>query len=208
MRIKPAGLVLCILFAGTSAVEQVELTAIQDAYICDCSPDETNPNGGPNFLYQGQYGSCFDRSLIQWDLSGLDEDLTILSAELFLYCEAFYGSVSGEMRYYRVTEPWDEETVTYNTQPDYSEDVQSAVDCPDPLDWHVVDVTDFVESWYSGDIDNYGVYCHCHGTTGTCVAGFYSKDYSEEELWPKLVVTYSSAVVEDATWGEVKTTFD
>jgi hypothetical protein len=199
---------VALLAATTSFAAEVELAPVQDAYICDCSPDETNPNGGPNFLYQGQYGSCFDRSLIRWDLSGLEEDLTIISAELHLYCEAFYGSVSGEMRYYRITETWDEGTVTYNTQPDYSDDVQATADWPTPAGWHVVDVTDFVEGWYSGDIDNYGLYCHCDGTTGTCVAGFYSKDYPVEEQRPKLVITYTAADVEETTWGEIKTLGD
>ncbi|MBN2608562.1 MAG: hypothetical protein JXA64_05555, partial [Candidatus Fermentibacteraceae bacterium] len=51
--------------------ETLELAPLQDAYVCCCKPDSTNPNGGSDYLYHGQYGSCFDRTLIQWDLSSV-----------------------------------------------------------------------------------------------------------------------------------------
>ncbi len=49
--------------------KKIELIPVKDAYVCDCKPDETNPNGNDKVLYQGQYKDCFDRILVEWDIS-------------------------------------------------------------------------------------------------------------------------------------------
>jgi hypothetical protein len=165
----------------------------------------TNPNGGPNFLYHGQYGSCYDRTLIQWDLSQIPAGATIVSAEMRLWCEAFYGTQSGAPVYYLIEESWDENTVTYNTQPAWSAAVTAAGSWPDTGEWHVVDVTDFVQAWWSGAEENYGIYCHSDGTTGTCVPGFYSSNWADESLRPGLDVVYWPQELEQGSWGSIKT---
>jgi hypothetical protein len=195
-------MVLTATLAG--ADETLELTPVQDAYVCDCLPDVTNPNGGPNFLYQGQYGSCFDRTLIQWDLSQIPAGATIVSAEMRLWCEAFYGTQSGAPVCYLIEEPWDESTVTFNTQPAWSAAVTATGSWPVADEWHVVDVTGFVQAWCSGAEENYGIYCHSASTTGTCVPGFYSSNWADESLRPSLVVVYWPQELEQGSWGSIK----
>lgn len=202
-RIVTVSLLFLMMVFNTFA-DEITLVPEQDAYICDCKPDSTNPNGGPNYLYQGQFGSCYDRTLIQWDISEIEPGSTIINAEMWRYCEAFYGVVSGEMVYYLITDPWDENTVTYNTQPNYIEDIQTVTGWPAVDEWQIVDVTEFVQNWFDGTYENYGIYCHSQNTTGTCVAGFYSSNYSNEELRPELVITYWGADLDDTSWGNVK----
>jgi hypothetical protein len=195
--------VVLVLTLSLSA-EILELPSLQDAYICCCMPDATNPNGGANYLYHGQYGSCFDRTLIQWDLSTVPPGATIVSATMELYCEAFYGTPTGQPVYYMINESWDELTVTYNTQPEY--DIASPVldEWPAAETWHQVDVTGFVTNWVGGVHDNHGIYCFCQGTEGTCVPGFWSGDYQDVTLRPRLIIEYYPETLDQCTWGCIK----
>ncbi len=188
----------------TLPAETLELAPLQDAYICCCKPDSTNPNGGADYLYHGQYGSCFDRTLIQWDLSSVPPGASIVSATMELYCEAFYGSKTGNPIYYMINESWDELTVTFNTQPDYDTTLPLTAVWPDAGTWYNVDVAEFVEEWVVGTHDNFGIYCFCEGTTGTCVPGFWSGDYQDESLRPRLVVEYFPEKLDQCTWGCIK----
>ena len=188
----------------TAAAATVELAPVQDAYICDCLPDVTNPNGNANYLYHGQFGSCYDRTLIQWDLSGIPSSVTIVSAEMKLYCEAFYGSESGYPEYFMINEEWNEQTVTYNTQPGYSTEISFTGYWPAANEWYTVDVLEFVQCWLDESHPNQGIYCFCNETTSTCVPGFWSSNYTQEELHPKLVITYWENQLEPETWGSIK----
>ena len=193
-----------LIVTGEGMGESVELVAVKDAYICDCQPDVTNPNGGPDYLYHGQYGNCFDRTLIQWDLSTIPSGASIESATMRLYCEAFYGTRTGEPVYYMITADWDESDVTYSTQPTYDTGTSVTGTWPYPDTWYEVDVTPFVQAWLDGTHVNHGIYCFAQNTAGTCVPGFWSKDYSDQSLRPRLVVEFTPEGFEQVTWGELK----
>jgi hypothetical protein len=181
-----------------------ELQPVQDAYICDCQPDVTNPNGGTDYLYHGRYGSCYDRTLIQWDLSAIPAGARVLSAEMRLYCESLYGVESGAPTYYMIAGAWDEATVTFSNQPSFDAAPFVTGYWPDLDTWYSVDVLPFVEAWLDGSHGNHGIYCFCQGVTATCVPGFWSNDYAEETLRPLLVITIEGEDMETGTWGELK----
>ena len=125
-----------------------------------------------------------------------------------LYCEAFYGSQSGEPVYFLIEESWDELTVTFNNQPSYSSVITTVGYWPDADEWYSLDVTEFVLAWFSGSEENFGIYCHSQNTTGTCDAGFWSSNYSNETLRPKLVVTYVEQELSGTTWALIKSGSD
>lgn len=201
---KPVSLIACLVIPAAAPGTVLELFPVQDAYVCDCQPGTTNPNGNSSYLYHGQFGSCFDRTLIQWDISDLPENIEIISAEMNLYCEAFWGTPSGGPVYFMIDGDWDENTVTFNSQPGYDTTVSVSADWPAAGTWHSVDVQPFVEEWISGTHCNYGIYCFCQGTEGTSVPGFWSGDYPDEELRPRLVIEYQEMSFASATWGLLK----
>lgn len=175
----------------------------KDTYICDCSPDVNNPNGSISHLYQGQYGSCYDRLLIEWDISQLpEENIIIESATMELKFNALYGSQSGSMVYFPIIETWEETEVTFNSQPAISRDDSVVTTWPTPGLWHQVDMTGFVTMWHDDPSSNYGTYGHCFGTSSTCCAEFQSSDSSPEEERPKLTIVYSVETDADPS-GEV-----
>ncbi len=200
-------LILSLILPTINFALEAELIPIGDAYICDCLPDDTNPNGGPTHLYQGQYGTCFDRTLIQWDLSEIGNEQTIVTAEIRLWCFSVFGTPTGNPAYYRITGSWNEGTVTYNTEPEYTTDGMVTTGWPTSGTWHIVDITDFVNGWYIGTYDNYGVYCHSIDTTGTGGAGYYSKDSDDSQYWPVLYVHYTNSAIESESLGTIKSTF-
>ncbi|MCD4733943.1 DNRLRE domain-containing protein, partial [bacterium] len=115
-------LLLCLSLSSSSlATEYTIQQPIKDACVCDCQPNANNVLG-PDFLGQGRYGVCYTRTFIQWDLSAIPAGATITSAEFRIYVADFHGSPNGEMAYYRVTEDWDETTVTYLGMPAYTTD--------------------------------------------------------------------------------------
>ena len=100
-----------------------------------------------------------DRFLIKFDIPF---DLEIVSASLFLY--GWYSSndlVSPTVvDVKRITESWDEYTVTWDNQP--SSDLK-VFDTKTPSflageeDWCEWDITDLVTGWANGDYNNYGI---------------------------------------------------
>ncbi len=190
-----------------AAAEEFILSPLQDAYTCDCAPGTTNPNGGSSYLYQGPVYGCQVNLYIEWDLSELGTGKVIDTAELWLYCKSITGSVTGgSMVYYLITESWDETNVTYNTMPSWSTDITSLSPWPDVGAWISIDVKDFVDAWYQGTEENYGLFGHYINTVGNCCAGFYSSNYANENLRPYLLVNCYEVALDPESWGKIKTT--
>ena len=195
----------CLLVLPASA-EEITLEPSQDAFVCDCVPGVTNPMLGNQYLAQGRYSACYNRSFIQWDLSSIPEGSTIDRAEFRIFCTAFYGSSSGQMAYYLVIEAWNENTVTYNNRPDHTtEGALFTSSWPGANTWHVFDITDFAADWFSGAVDNYGMLCHSTGCTSTSDCAFRSSNVANPGYRPRLVITYMPpSTLEGTTWGGVK----
>jgi len=200
---------LALVFSIPVSAEIVTLLPVKDAFVCDCMPDETNPTLGEDLLAQGQYGVCFNRLFIQFDLSELEPDETINSAEFKIYCLQFYGTPHGEMLYTALIEDWDENTVTFNNQPGYNEDYQVvSPEWPEAGAWFYVDVTDIAVAWYEGTIDNYGFIGHSRNTTSMCDPSFPSSNYPGTPPDPKLIIDYtgSASDIEAESIGMIKAT--
>ncbi len=189
-----------------ASADEILIEPNRDAFVCDCDPGATNPFAGNQFLAQGRISSCFHRTYISWDLSDIPAGSTIESAEFRIYCAQRDGAASGDMLYFRVTEDWNENTVTFGNRPSHTEEgVVILSDWPVANSWHSVDVTDFTLDWFSGETDNYGLYCHSQYCTGMNDCLFYSSRVSVPAYRPKLVVNYTtSASLDPVTWGEVK----
>ncbi len=194
------------IFVLPSAADQITLEPVMDAFVCDCVPGATNPMLGNQYLAQGRYSACYNRTFISWDLSSIPAGSTIEDAEFRIYCCQFYGSPSGQMVYYRVTEGWSETTVTYNNMPAFTTEGAIFISTwPTGGSWHTIDVTDFAAEWFAGT-DNYGLYCHSTGSTSTSDCAYYSSRVTSPGYRPVLVVTFTPpAAFEQSTWGGLKT---
>ena len=196
---------LCIITPALLHAGEVSFPPLQDAYTCDCMPNTTNPNGGVTYLYQGRVGSCYCNYCIEWDLSLIEPGTVIDSAEFYIYCKSFTGSPgAGNPIYYMITESWDENTLTYNTLPSWSGSSSVTTGWPTASSWHVIDITEFVQGWVDGTFENHGVFAHVENTPSTSCPGFYSSNFSNDQLRPYLLVTGAGLSFDQVTWGEVK----
>jgi len=206
-RVLISSLLLSSIFAFSAEADQVVLEPCADAFVCDCVPGATNPMLGNQYLAQGRYSACYNRTFIMWDLSSIPAGSIIDDAEFRIYCCEFYGSVSGQMVYYRVTEGWNETTICYTNMPAFTTDGAIFLSSwPTAGSWHSIDVTSFTVEWFAGT-DNYGLYCHSTGSTSTSDCAYYSSRVSNPSYRPRLVVTFTPpSDLEESTWGGLKIT--
>ncbi len=88
---------------------------------------------------------------------------------------------------HKVTEPWDNSTVTWNNQPAYDPRVYDYQRCRD-MQWRAFDITPIVKGWYRGEPNN-GVLIK-HQVETEAIFDFNSSNHSNEGSRPVLAITY------------------
>ncbi|MBD3399975.1 MAG: DNRLRE domain-containing protein [Candidatus Coatesbacteria bacterium] len=169
-----------------------------DTYVYRATPDDNYGNEAG--MYVSSTTQCEDVTLLAFDLSALPAGGAVRSAWLELYLTTVNEPAPVLLEL--VSEPWDEETVTWNTRPAYDDTFQAAADPQADSWWDPVEVTDFVAAWYEGDQPNYGfaVYLEPTGSAGLIYA--YSSQRTENQ--PRLTIEFSPQAVLPASWGRIK----
>jgi PKD repeat protein len=165
-------LVLVLLFSGLKIVLPQDTLILQpgpegkDAQIHTILPDNNYENTVVfkcmAWTHSGVPGT--NRALIAFDLSSLPPQTTILEARLNLYFATYeptYVTHTGENASYllRIIEPWEENTVTWNNQPETTmEDAVILPQSTDPeQDYTDINVKDLVQLMVSDPEHNYGL---------------------------------------------------
>lgn len=115
-------------------------------------------------------------------------DATIDSAILSLKPLNTTGS---SVDLHRATALWDEFGVTWNNYEGNFDPAIEGTIVIDSFDWKSFDVTDLVDSWLFGGVENYGVLLR-QDLIGSNWVTFVSNEYSHVAEWrPKLTVCYT-----------------
>jgi hypothetical protein len=122
-------------------------------------------------------------SLIQFNLSSIPSNAIILNANLSLQPDAVL-----DVAVYRVTQSWDEQTVTWNNKPS-CDTVLIDSKTTNNLVRTQFNVTNSVQKFVNGTYTNYGWYLKANKTSIYGMS-FYSSDYGTSSYRPKLVVDY------------------
>jgi endo-1,4-beta-D-glucanase Y len=150
------------------------------------------------WTWEGRFG--VQRSLLDFDLSALPESAIITGATLKLYAELTpalnktgHSQFSGtnELLVQRITSPWDEHTVTWDTQPTTAEHDQIEREkSRHNSENYVLDVTEFVRARQLLPNLNHGFALRLK-TEGTYRAvTFASSDHADATLRPRLEISY------------------
>ena len=134
---------------------------VEDTHIAfdpvDVSAGNTN-FGAVNMLHIGAVGSSTRQALVKFDLSTVPAGATIQSATLSLRKSQSPGQ--GLVDLHRITAPWSETTVTWNTFGGGSNPTAELTINPStvPIGGYLAaDVTSLVSAWYSGTLPNDGM---------------------------------------------------
>ncbi len=141
------------------------------------------------------------RGLFKYNLSDIPAGSIIVNAKINLYVDtAGFNGYKGQPTYgnenacylKRVTTPWNQKTVTWNTQPAFTETdrvllAQSTGVSQNYLD---LDVTNFVRGWVADTSTNNGMLLEMIGTNYYNSMIFISPAHPDSTLWPMLEVCY------------------
>ena len=154
------------------------------------------------WTFDGSYGT--KQGLVQFDLSGIPSNSTIVNAQLSLYnCDSCgdpghalinvsnpNGTNQGLVQ--RVTSSWDENAVTWNTRPSFT--TQNQVILPASTsaseDYTNINVTALVQDMLTNSSTSYGFLVSMQDTTIYRRLIFASSDHINPAKHPKLVVQY------------------
>lgn len=172
-----------------------------DAWLSDKYPAQNFANYGEisMAIWVGGSTNNIVRSLMDFRLYGLPPGAVILNAQLTLFVFGFpfnwNGSpLSGINDFYirRITQPWKEDSVTWNNQPAVDTTYQVYVSSTaSPVTSRSIDVTNLIIDRYLNPNASFGLMLRMvNETTPFAVAAFASSDNVNQVLHPELRVIY------------------
>jgi hypothetical protein len=134
------------------------------------------------------------RTYIQFDLSSIPATAVVTEADMGLYyCWNVPGAVAEPVGVYKVTSSWSESLLTWNNQPAVNATVQATVTIPASATGGFVNwtISGLAQNWVSSTVANHGVMLR--QTDDSTYGGrkeFYSSDWTDAAMRPKLAITY------------------
>jgi hypothetical protein len=138
------------------------------------------------------------RAVIRFDLSSIPQNATIQQATLSVYI--FDKGVqlgtkgapdNSDKSLYRITEPWQENTVNWINQPAFDSTAIASNTNTKTGVWEEYDVTSIIKNSTQNNGNNYGFMIKFPSETEFKGARIYSSECSNAALRPKLIITYT-----------------
>jgi len=132
------------------------LYPVADTYVEETWPDDNH--GAETHLDVGNVSGKENIVLIKFDLSQLPRNIVIHYAKLTMNEFGYAGEAlpTSRIRLYRVLSGWNENTVTYNTKPEISDDILAEIPAEQLLGEHSFEITEDIQYLYKHQSENYG----------------------------------------------------
>ncbi|MBN2534791.1 MAG: DNRLRE domain-containing protein [Spirochaetales bacterium] len=206
MKKKFALLIILVCFTTLCFPEQIVLKASKDSIIYNCTrpgyEEDANKNYGTSPILRiwnrthGGY-ETYMRSLISFDFSSIPAGAAITDAKLYLYGVDHYNyTISGNSGYKtnacwvrRITSPWSESTVTWNTMPQTTDNHRVSIpDSTSPTQNYVLNVTALVKDILNNrNSDGFHLMLKVEQHYARMV--FASREHEDSSRHPKLVIS-------------------
>ena len=180
-----------------------------DAFVTEAVGHGGNNYGDvPEVHVSNKYGITpnWERNIfIMFDLSSLPSRANIISAKLYLYYYFYMDSnpVGRPLTIHRVLDDWDEDIITYYTQPPVTSVICSSANVPSSINiWMSWDLTNEVKDFVEGEETNYGwkIMDETYwGWYDLPVPYFRSKEYDNNEFHPYLEIEFTTSRNKDIT---------
>ncbi|HJW30343.1 MAG TPA: DNRLRE domain-containing protein, partial [Saprospiraceae bacterium] len=137
------------------------------------------------------------RSLVEFNISALPNNISVLNASLSLYYNSTSSSPGqsgvNQALLQRITAPWTENTVSWGTQPSTTDlhQVTLPVSTSTDEDYENIDVTDLIRDQLSDPDNSHGWMLRQATEEVVRSMKFASSDYSNAAKHPKLEICYS-----------------
>lgn len=212
MNMKTICILLGILLTPFWSISQTTLTlsASKDAAIGYHDGANTANNNYGYAIQNAAYaipataligGLNVNRALIDFNLASIPSGATIISANLNLYALGAFGSLPGHSGsnnsayLQRVTQNWTENTVTWNNQPTSSSQNQVTLNqsINATQNYLNINVLPLIQDMMNNSSSSFGFLLKLISETSSNSLAFASKDHSNPNLIPTLVITYTSS---------------
>lgn len=169
----------------------------KDAVIESITPDQNFGSSGFFGTFSWTTGGLFNhsRGLVSFDLTSIPSGTSIKKAYLSLYWIK-YGNLTehtGENAFsvFRINQPWDETTVTWNNQPQVSTNDSIVVSKSSSVtQTYTIDVTTYIQDMVNNPTNNHGLLLKLNEEIPYKLVVTGSSDNSDESKRPKLAVYY------------------
>ncbi len=169
----------------------------KDAIVESIAPNQNFGTDGLMGTFSWTTGGLFShsRGLISFDLTSIPAGTSIKKAVLSLYWIK-YGNLTehtGENAFsiFRINQPWNETTVTWNNQPQVSRaDSIVVTKSTSVTQTYHVDVTSYIQGMVNNPSGNYGLLLKLNTEIPYKLVVVASSDYADEGKRPKLIVYY------------------
>ncbi|MBP9748797.1 fibronectin type III domain-containing protein [Patescibacteria group bacterium] len=182
-----------LFFAAPALADTASLTPVADTYTLNSSADV--PFGTQDGMYATlNFGPSFARSYLRFDLSQIPAGATVQSAQLQLTLKSYSTTTPAQFSTQRVDATWAEDALTWNTQPSFSDTIQTqAVSYGNPEMW---DILPAVQNWLSGTWANNGLVIKSTEGAGTqSTRGYWTREAANPSYIPTLTITYTPPAV-------------
>ncbi|MFO7678055.1 MAG: DNRLRE domain-containing protein, partial [Thermoplasmatota archaeon] len=160
----------------------------ESSYVYQWTPTQNYNTGSDQFrLLIGQDEAMYDFiSFVKFSTIEIPDDAVIKTARIRLWCIDFGSNPNAYISMYKVNQPWNENTLTWDNQPLASELVFSRnVGSEGPYDWTA---TNLVSQWVNSPSSNYGV-------AFKQTDQFFSTPFYSDEIYyygPRLEIVYET----------------
>ncbi len=202
MRATAALVLLAFLANADVAVFQPDGELGKDAYTSEALPGLNTGDSDTlacGFFAGGQHAVFIE--FVELDDPHY-ENATVHSAYLAL--GVIGHGAGGTLRLGACTTFWDEGIIDWDNMPALV--WERDVDYPVGTGWVNYDVTDIVQAWLDGTLDQHGFCLFDTGITNWFTA-WSSDTPTHPDMRPQLVMSYSGAPLDQSTWGGLKGAF-
>lgn len=174
------------------------LSPIKDAFVRSGVPRLNY--GQEQEMLVGKIGGEAFNSLIQFDLSTIPANMKLLSAKLRLYVEQT-SLVGNPVSLYQIENDWAEIGVTWASAPAYGQKL-TEIYADVAKEYAEVDLLDVVKGWYSGTLDNKGMFLNLDTIADDIFVRFGTRERGTGYA-PQLIVEYQDPAIRSYGYGEV-----
>ncbi|MCR3760753.1 DNRLRE domain-containing protein [Clostridium felsineum] len=174
-------------------MSEFNFTPIGTTFVYSAAPTKNYSTLDTIYVGKAQTGTDFYRGILQFDLSKIPIEASVLAAKLKLYVNYNLNSALKQIKLYQILQSYAINTVTFNTQPIINNNYVSYINLTNEINEVInINLTNLASQWHKGEASNFGVVINGEEASQGSVVGFSSINTINSSQWPRLDVEFSN----------------